>query len=105
MIDIPYYKSGGAEFELSDEDKMIIKYIQDFDKKMEEQRRKNRQESGGDDDKDEEDEEYKPFVNQQMKYQVFGFDINTSSNQTKLVILIAFSAILGIFFYVGILLR
>ncbi|CAD8112235.1 unnamed protein product [Paramecium sonneborni] len=87
------------DYTLTDQEKMISKEIEQFDKNMQEQQKKYKQEQGYDDD---DDEEVDPRRRHQPQgYKLFGVDLSKLQNSTQMIIFISLVSLFSVILFLG----
>ncbi|CAD8120278.1 unnamed protein product [Paramecium sonneborni] len=87
------------DYTLTDQEKIISKEIEQFDKNMQEQQKKYKQEQGYDDD---DDEEVDPRRRQQPQgYKLFGVDLSKLSNSTQMIIFVSLISLFSVILFLG----
>ncbi|CAK63772.1 unnamed protein product (macronuclear) [Paramecium tetraurelia] len=85
---------------LTDQEKILSKEIEQFDKNMQEQQKKYKQEQGYDDDDD--DEEMDPRRRQQPQgYRLFGVDLSKLSGTTQTIIFAGLISLFSVILFLG----
>ncbi|CAD8111847.1 unnamed protein product [Paramecium primaurelia] len=88
------------DYTLTDQEKILSKEIEQFDKNMQEQQKKYKQEQGYDDDDD--DEEVDPRRRQQPQgYKLFGVDLSKLSNTTQMTIFVGLISLFSVILFLG----